>query len=92
MANEQNPLTRNHVKNVVADDNYGVDPAGPRPGKEDSNNNVTVALVHIPNINVACFVRQNIDINAPVDDFGIDMYLKALELAINPFIAQAHII
>ena len=84
MANEQNPLTRNHVKDVVADDNYGVDPAGPRPGNEDSNNNVTVAPVHIPNINDAvCFVRQNIDINAPVDDFGIDIYLKALELAIN---------
>ena len=55
----------------------------PRPGNEDRNN-VTVAPVHIPNINdVACFVRQNIDINASVDDFGIDIYLKALELAIN---------
>ena len=61
MANEQNPLKRNHVEDVVADDNYGVDPAGPRSGNKDSKNNVTVAPVHIPNINdVACFVRQNI--------------------------------
>ena len=61
-----------------------MDSAGPRPGNEDSNNNVTVALVHIPNINdVAYFVRQNIDINDSVNDFGIDIYLKALELAIN---------
>ena len=59
MANEQNPLTKNHVEDVVANDNYGVDPAGPRPGSEDNNNNVRVAPVHIPNINdVACFVRQ----------------------------------
>ena len=83
MANEQNPLTRNHVEDVVANISYGVDPAGPSPGNEDSNNNVTVAPVHIPNINDAgCFVRQNIDINAPVDDLGIDIYLKALKLAI----------
>ena len=59
MANEQNPLTKNHVEEVVANDNYGVDPAVPRPGSEDNNNNVTVVPVHIPNINdVACFVRQ----------------------------------
>ena len=84
MANEQNPLARNHVEDAVAHDNYGVDTAGSRPGNEDSNNNVTVAPVHKPNINdVACFVRLNIDINAQVDDFGIDIYLKALELAIN---------
>ena len=59
MANEQNPLTKNHVEEVVANDNYGVDPAVPRPGSEDNNNNVRVVPVHIPNINdVACFVRQ----------------------------------
>ena len=79
-----NPWTRNFVEDVVADDNYGVNPAGPRPGNEDSNNNVTVAPVYIPNINdVARFVRQNIDINAPFDDSGIDIYLKTLELVIN---------
>ena len=59
MANEQNPLTKNHVEEVVANDNYGVDPAVPCPGSEDNNNNVRVVPVHIPNINdVACFVRQ----------------------------------
>ena len=84
MANEQNPFTRYHVEDAVADDSYGVDPADSSPGKEESNNNVTVVPVYIPNINdVACFVRQNIDINASVDDFGTDIYLKALELAIN---------
>ena len=61
-----------------------MDPADPCPGNKDSNNNVTVAPLHIPNINdAACFVRQNIGIYAPVDDFRIDIYLKALELAIN---------
>ena len=61
-----------------------MDPAGSSPGNEESNNNVTVVPVYITNINdVACFVRQNIDINASVDDFGTDIYLKALELAVN---------
>lgn len=53
------------MEDVVADDNYVVDPASPRPGNEDSNNNVTVTPVHIPNINI----------NASIDDFGIDIYL-----------------
>ena len=84
MANEQNPLTRNHAEDVVAEDNYRVDPEGSRPGNENSSNNVTVVPVHIPNINdVASFVRQNIDINASFDGFVIDIYLKALERAIN---------
>ena len=75
MANEQTGM---------ANDSYGVDPAGSSPGNEESNNNVTDVPVYIPNINdVASFVRQNIDINASVDDFGTDIYLKALELAIN---------
>ena len=70
-----------------------MDPADPRPGNKDRNNNVTVVPVYIPNIKVAaCFVRQNIDINASVDDFGIDIYLKALELAINLFMTEADII
>ena len=59
-------------------------PAGSHPGNEDSDINVRITPVQIPNINdAACFVRQNIDINASVDDFGIDIYLKVLELAIN---------
>ena len=58
MANKKIALTRNHVEDVVAGDSCGVDPTGPRPGNEDSNNNVRVPSVQISNINdAACFVR-----------------------------------
>ena len=81
MLHDDNPLSHGDLDEDPDDlVFYGHDPQGPSPF-DDSDNNVTVSPVEIPNQDdVLLILRQEIDPLKSSTDMGMDIYINALDL------------
>ena len=81
MLDPNNPLGKNEVENIEADEFFGEDPNGPI---NTGDNNVVVTPENLPDGELlTSYVHQRIDVNRVSMKGGIDVYSDVLSLVVN---------